>query len=122
MDFQGFMAIFSGLLGGLGTAMSVWTLKNKSKAEREYLRVLRRHAENLKLMRTSAMGDGVVTEDELAQLIASLDRASECLSSQDRKLVATGLHQPSIRGRARYAAKLLNKAGIGSGSLPVAFP
>jgi hypothetical protein len=65
---------------------------------------------------------GAVTQKELTQIIALLERASEGLSAQDRTAVAEGLHQPSLRGRARYAAKLMNKAGIASGSLPLAIP
>jgi hypothetical protein len=122
MDFQIAISIVLSLLCTLTTVLTLRTLSHKSKAEREYLSILKEQASTFQALRNRAMHDGVVTNEELMQIVASLDSASEALSTEHRKLVLTGLHQPSLRGRARYAAKLLNKAGIGSGSLPIASP
>jgi hypothetical protein len=98
---------------------SLW---HKYKAEREYLRLLPAQANALLEMRNCVMRHGVVTSEELEELITSLDRASEGLSVKHRRLISAALHQRQLRGRARYAAKLMNKAGIGSGPFPIATP
>jgi hypothetical protein len=43
-------------------------------------------------------------------------------STEHRKLIERGMRQRSMRGRVRYIARLMNRAGIGAGSLSVALP
>jgi hypothetical protein len=106
----------------IGAAFSFLTIRHKSIAEREYSRLLQKRAEALRKLRNRVTHDGVVSSEELNQLIASLDRAAQDLSAGHRRLISAALHQPSVRGRARYAAKVMGKAGIGSGPLPLATP
>jgi hypothetical protein len=68
------------------------------------------------------MKDGAVSSSELQKLIGSLEVLTNELSREHKLLIEYGLRQKSLRGRARYAAKLMNRAGIGSGSLPIAIP
>jgi hypothetical protein len=98
------------------------TIRHRSNAEREYLRLLQRRAEALRSVRDRVTHDGVVFPEELNRLIAALDQAAEGLSAQHRRLISAALHQPSIRSRARYAAKVMEKAGIGSGPLLLPTP
>jgi hypothetical protein len=98
------------------------TIRQRSNAEREYLRLLQRRAEALRSLRNRVMHHGVVFPEELNQLIAALDQAADGLSAEHRRLISAALHQPSVRGRARYAAKVMEKAGIGSGPLLLPTP
>lgn len=54
--------------------------------------------------------------------LSPITYAATGLSVEHRRVIQEGLRQRSMRGRARSAAKLMNKAGIGSGSLPIATP
>ncbi len=106
----------------VGVASSLLTIKLKVDAERRLLELLSAGelAQRLRKLRTEVMQDGVTTPEELQQLVDSLDPLLEELSAEHRRAIGEGLHQRSMRGRARYIAKLMNKAGIGSGPLPIA--
>ncbi len=116
------------LMAGCAALMGVWaslvTLNRKRQAERQFLSVLAgaAAATQLREIRRRIMEDGAVSSSELQSLIASLEKLTDQLSRQHKLLIEYGLRQRSLRGRARYAAKLMNRAGIGSGSLPVAIP
>jgi hypothetical protein len=95
----------------------------KGRAEREYLRLLSAQATTLCSLRARLTRDRrVMTSEELQELIASLDCVAQGLSPEYQRLIAEGLHQRSVLGRARYVAKLMNKAGIGSGPFLLAIP
>lgn len=79
-------------------------------------------AAHLRVLWRKIMEDGAVSSSELQSLIGSLEKLTNELPREHKLLIEYGLRQRSIRGRARYAAKLMNRAGIGSGSLPVATP
>jgi hypothetical protein len=116
------LPILSAAVALAGTVLSIMKVGSKSRAEREYLRLLNANSAMLLTTRIRVMNDGVVSEAGLTKIIEKLEQTARGLSAEDRRLVATGLHQHSVRGRARYAAKLMNKAGIGSGPLLVAAP
>jgi hypothetical protein len=99
-------------------------LTQKQRAEREFLNVLAQEAVAARLLalRRHIMKDGAVSSSELQNLMACLEKLTGELSKEHKTRVEHGLRQRSLRGRARYAAKLMNRAGIGSGSLPVATP
>jgi hypothetical protein len=122
MELQLILSLISGVVAVAGAMMSVATVWLKARAERQYLHRLVERRSAIREIRNRAMRDGVITPDELQQLIACLEKAAEGMPVAQRRLIAEGLHQRSMRGRARYAAKLMNKAGIGSGYLPVPTP
>lgn len=108
-----------------GVVHSFASVRHKSIAERRFLGLLASDPSaviRVRELRNQIMHDGVTTPAELRRLIACLESLSRALPEDQRRLVAEGLHQRSLRGRARYAAKLMNKAGIASGSLPIALP
>jgi hypothetical protein len=111
---------------GLGCALmylavSISTIKVKREAEKHFVELLAEEhcATKLRALREEIMRDGVASYDELRTLIDCLDRVSLGLSPKHRASILSGLHQRGAIGRAWYAAKLLNKAGIGSGAIPV---
>jgi hypothetical protein len=122
MDAQLILSMVPATAVVFGVMVSFLTIYRRANAEREYLRLLQRRAEALRSVRNRVMHDGVVFPEELKRLIAALDQAAEGLSAQHRRLISAALHQPSIRGRARYAAQVMEKAGIGSGPLLLPTP
>jgi hypothetical protein len=122
MELQLIMSMISALIAVTGAIMALASVWLKARAEREYLSRLAARGNSVREVRTRAMQDGVVTSNELEQLIAYLERAAEDMPAAQRRLISEGLRQRSMRGRARYAAKLMNKAGIGSGYLPIPTP
>jgi hypothetical protein len=101
---------------------SVAAIIRKLEAERRFLVVLTSESASGELRRLwdEIMQDGVASKIELQELVASLGQMSERLSVEDRMQIDQGLRQRSMLGRARYVAKLMNKAGVGVGPLPVA--
>jgi hypothetical protein len=63
---------------------------------------------------------GIATSAEIQQLVGSLDGVARALPEDYKQLIEESLLQRSVRGRARYAEKLMDKAGIGAGSPPIA--
>ena len=122
MDAQLILSIVPAAAVLFGVLVGFLTIYRRAKAEREYLRLLQRQAEALRSVRNRVTHDGVVFPEELNRLIAALDQAAEGLSEQHRRLISAALHQRSIRGRARYAAQVMEKAGIGSGPLLLPTP
>jgi hypothetical protein len=88
-------------------------------AHREYRRLLLENEDSLRTLREQIMLDGVVTFDELEHLIRTLERIAEGLSERHRRVIAPSLREHFVRDRARYAAGLMNRAGIGSGYFPI---
>ena len=124
MDTEVVMSLAAGCAALTGVLASVFALAQKKRAEREFLIVLVREAAatHLRELRLKIMEDGAVSSSELQNLITFLETLTNELPKEHRLQIAYGLRQRSLRGRARYAAKLMNRAGIGSGSIPVAIP
>jgi len=124
MDTEVIMSVMAGCAAFAGVLASVVGLNQKQRAEREFLNVLANETEaaHLRVLWRKIMEDGAVSSSELQSLIGSLEKLTNELPREHKLLIEYGLRQRSIRGRARYAAKLMNRAGIGSGSLPVATP
>jgi hypothetical protein len=123
VDVQLLMSLFAATSAGAGALVTFWKIVQKSRAEREYLRLLSVHATTLRNLRAHLTRDrGVMTSEELQELIASLDGVAHGLSPEYQRLIAEGLHQRSVLSRARYVARLMNKAGIGSGPFLLAIP
>ena len=124
MDPEVVMSVMAGGAACVGVLASILALTQKKHAEREFLNVLLEEtaAARLRALRCKIMEDGAVSSSELQNLISSLEKLTNELSTEHRLLIEYGLRQRSLRGRARYAAKLMNRAGIGSGSLPIAIP
>ena len=124
MDPEVVMSVMAGGAACVGVLASILALTQKKHAEREFLNVLLEEtaAARLRELRRKIMEDGAVSSSELQNLISSLEKLTNELSTEHRLLIEYGLRQRSLRGRARYAAKLMNRAGIGSGSLPIAIP
>ncbi len=124
MDTEVVMSAMAGCAALAGVLASIVALAQKQRAEREFLIVLAEEtaATRLRELRCKIMEDGAVSSSELQSLTTFLEKLTNELSTEHRLLVEYGLRQRSLRGRARYAAKLMNRAGIGSGSLPIAIP
>jgi hypothetical protein len=124
MDTEVVMSLMAGCAALAGVWASIVALTQKQRAEREFLHVLGRAnaASRLREIRRKITEDGAVSSSELQSLISSLEKLTNELPREHQVLIEYGLRQRSIRGRARYAAKLMNRAGIGSGSLPIAIP
>lgn len=105
----------------MGFVASIWTFKVKLEAERHFLQLLgdKRCATELRALRTEIMRDGVASYEELDALVDRLDRVTLGLSQKHRAVIRRALRQQHIISRARYVAMLLNRAGIGSGAIPV---
>jgi hypothetical protein len=124
MDTEVVISLMAGCAALAGVFASITALTEKYRAEREFLIVLAKEtaAARLRDLRCKIMKDGAVSSSELQKLIGSLEVLTNELSREHKLLIEYGLRQKSLRGRARYAAKLMNRAGIGSGSLPIAIP
>jgi hypothetical protein len=124
MDTEVVISVMAACIALTGVLASISALIEKQRAERAFLTVIAGNAAAARLreIRCAIMEDGAVSSSELQNLIGSLELLADQLPREHKLLVAYGLRQRSIRGRARYAAKLMNRAGIGSGSLPVATP
>ncbi|HEY0681837.1 MAG TPA: hypothetical protein VGD45_05880 [Steroidobacter sp.] len=120
MQAEILMSVASAVAAIIGVACSIASIKHKSEAEQQFLDILAKRESVVRLhhLRDQIVRDGVATTKELQRLIDALDAESERLSEEHRRLIIEGLHQPSMRGRARYVAKLMDKAGIGSGAIP----
>jgi len=88
-------------------------------ARREFNRLLLENADSLRILREPIMLDGVATFDELAQLVRALEHVADGLPERHRKVVVEPLRSHDAHQRARYAARVMNKAGIGSGYIPI---
>jgi hypothetical protein len=124
MDTEVVISVIAACAALAGVLASISALTEKQRAERAFLTVLTRDAAATRLreLRCEIMEDGAISSFELQNLIGSLELLTNQLSREHKLLIECGLRQRSIRGRARYAAKLMNRAGIGSGSLPIAIP
>lgn len=109
------------VLGSIWVAASINSIRRKLEAERHFISVLasKANASAIRHLWEDILSDGVASLPELQQLVSALERASEAIPPEKRKLVLEGLRQPSIGARARYAAKLVNRAGIATGPLPI---
>ncbi len=122
MELQLIMSVISGVAAVAGVFLELAAVRLKLRAEREYLTLLVTRGKAAREVRNRVMQDGVITPEELQQLVVCLETAAEGMPEEQRRLISDGLRQRSMRGRARYAAKLMNKAGIGSGYLPIPTP
>jgi hypothetical protein len=121
MTFDYLLPAAIAVLGSIWVGASVNAIRRKLAAERLFIAVLS-SAETARPLREiweDILSDGVATIPELKLLVAALERASEALPPEVRNLALEGLRQPSLGARARYAAKLVNRAGIASGPLPI---
>jgi len=118
------LSLIAGSAAVIGVIASLSLVKQKFEAERDFLSLLTNDAAlpRLRELRKQIPPDGVTSPAELKQLITSLDQLTAGLSERHRQLIREGLWQPSVRGRARYAAKWMNKAGVASGPLLIATP
>lgn len=122
MELQIILSSIAGVAGIAGAISAIAAVALRMRAEREYLGLLEMQSTSVREAHNRAMRDGVVTADELRTLIACLERAAEGMPEARRRLISHGLRQRSMRGRARYAAKLMKEVGIGSGCLPIPTP
>ena len=124
MDAEVLLSVIAGSAALTGLLASIVSLAQKRRAEREFLNLLGREAvaTPLREFRHQMMKHGAMSSSELQSLIARLRSLAGELPKEHKLQIESGLRQRSLRGRARYAAKLMNSAGIGSGSLPVAIP
>jgi hypothetical protein len=124
MDTEVFMSVIAGSAAFAGVLASIVALTRKQRAEREFLVVLAQEpaVTRLRELLRQIMKDGAVSSSELQSLTTCLVKLTGELPKEHQLQIEYGLRQRSLRGRARYAAKLMNRAGIGSGSLPVAIP
>jgi hypothetical protein len=114
MDYLNVLSLFVGMLGTVGVAESIISLRRKINAEKKYIDYLRTEkvSRNLRVRINSFNNEGVVSDEDLTVIINRLDKAARRLSRRDRMYIAEALHQRSTIGRARYADKVLEKAGI----------
>ena len=124
MEAEIFLSVVAGSAALTALLASVVSLAQKRRAEREFLNVLAREtvAKPLRELRYRMVKQGAVSASELQSLTARLAALAGELSKEHKLQIERGLRQRSLRGRAQYAAKLMNHAGIGSGSLPIATP
>jgi hypothetical protein len=124
MDAEIFLSVIAGSAALTGLFGSIISMAQKRRAEREFLNVLAQEtvATPLRELRYRIAKHGAMSVSELQSLTARLGSLAGGLSKEHKLQIQHGLRQRSLRGRARYAAKLMNGAGIGSGSLPIATP
>jgi len=124
MDAEIVLSVIAGSAAVTGLFGSIASMAQKRRAEREFLNVLAQEtvARPLRELRYRIMKHGAMSVSELQSLTTRLGSLAGELSKEHKLQIQHGLKQRSLRGRARYAAKLMNRAGIGSGSLPIATP
>jgi len=122
MEIQILLSVIAGAASIVGMVGGLLAVRDKANAERAFERVLMTHARSLREIRDRSTDSGVVTPAALEELVACFEVARRALPTKQRRLIASGLHQRSLRGRARYVAKVMNKIGVGSGRLPIAVP
>jgi len=124
MDAEIVLSVIAGTAALTGLLASIVSVAQKQRAEREFLNLLAQEAvaTPLRELRRRIVKNGAVNSSELQSLTTRLGNIAGRLSREHRLQIESGLRQTSLRGRARYAAKLMNRAGIGSGALPIATP
>src|SRR5690349_1159377 len=115
MEAEIFLSVVAASAALTALLASVVSLARKQRAEREFLNVLTQEAvaEPLREIRYRMMKQGAVSASELQRLTSRLGSLASELSKEHRLQIEHGLRQRSLRGRARYAEKLMNRAGIG---------
>jgi hypothetical protein len=122
MEAEIILSVVAGSAALAALLGSVVSLAQKQRAEREFLKVLAREtvATPLRDLRYRIARRGAMSASELQGLTARLEGLAGELSRKHKLQIERGLRKRSLRNRARYAAELMNRAGIGSGSLPIA--
>jgi hypothetical protein len=122
MDAQLLLSAVAAGAGVAGVVVSILRLKRKFDAEHMFLNLLISDPAfaGLQALRERMVHGGIATSAEVQQLVGSLDDVARALPEDYKQLIEESLLQRSVRGRARYAEKLMDKAGIGAGSPPIA--
>lgn len=122
MGTEIFLCVIAGSAALTMLLASVVSLSQKQRAEREFLSLLTQEAvaTPLRELRCQIMKRGAMSVSGLQSLTDRLGSLAGELSKEHKLQIERGLRKGSLLGRARYAAKLMNRAGIGSGSLPIA--
>jgi hypothetical protein len=121
MDGQLLLSAITAGAALAGLAVSTMRLQYKLAAQRRLANLLASDPASVRLqaVRERMVHDGVATAGDLQQLIGHLERLTRTLPVEQQRLIEEGLLQRSVRGRTRYAERLMDKAGLGSGSLPI---
>jgi len=112
MDTVTTLEFIAFLLGCIGAIWSFLLVVWKRKAQIEFKRKLQSREFLDKIERLRGLMDKLSTESpdlvkmHEAQLL--LEEPLMSLEKSQRKLILEGLRQPSIKGQARYIAKLVN--------------
>ena len=90
-------------------------------AERSLLNLLRSdpNSQRLRRVRERMAQEGIATLGDLQPLIEPLESLTRTLPVEQQRWIEEGLLQSSARGRARYAERLMDKAGLGSELMPI---
>jgi len=121
MDMEPFTLLLTLVGAIIGLALGLSVIKRKIDAERCFLAILslEDRAKPLRELRDRVMQKGVATAEELQQLVDLLDSFVQEMPAKYRRAIREVLHQDSMLGQGRYVAKLMNRAGIGSGPIPI---
>lgn len=121
MDTTPFTPLLTLVGAIIGLTLGLSIIKLKIDAERCFLAILslEDRAKPLREIRARVMQKGVATAEELQQLVDLLDSFVQEMPAKYQRAIREGLHQDSMLGQARYVAKLMNRAGIGSGPIPI---
>lgn len=113
------------LLGIIGAIYAIFTVVDRVKTERRFVRAVYQVAaksdriEKIKEVGTKLEAGEKIDRQEFAKCLNLIEEAVLLLDQKDRVTVQRALHQPSENGRLVYIAKLLNQASAPS-NMPMA--
>lgn len=108
------------ITSGLATAYSAYKLKNKVEAEKHFINKLSESKSTInendlkyfKNLRNKIAHNIVVNDDEISKVTEILELYVKMLKDDERKYINEAMLQESIKGRLRYADKIISKIGI----------
>lgn len=108
------------IISGLALVFSVFKLKNKVGAEKHFVSQLSKakstlDEEKISLLisfRNKLIHGQEVKESEISEVTEFLERYVKMLREEDEKYIYEAILQESMKGRLRYADKIITKIGI----------
>ena len=108
------------LTSSLAAAYSAYKLKNKVEAERHFVSQLSDSKKNLDEeqmqslinIRNKLAHNIEIKENEISKVTEVLEQYVQMLKEEDKKYINEAILQESIKGRLRYADKIISKIGI----------
>ncbi len=108
------------ITSGLATAYSAYKLKSKVDAEKNFISTLSESKNTIsegdlkyfKNIRNKVAHNVKVDDNEISKVTEILEIYVQKLKEEDKRYINEAMLQESIKGRLRYADKIISKIGI----------